>query len=178
MPQPLPCVRPARKPHAPRPTKPASDAMAGPVREFLAYLRVEAGLAAATLEAYSRDVRDLLDHLARAGCTSFDNVAPNDLADHLRDLHRTHKLQPSSIARHLATLRVLFRFLGANGHVSEDPARLLERPTRWKRLPGVLLLKQMKQLLEAPKPEHGRLWLRDKAMLELMYAAGLRASEV
>ncbi|MCA9290540.1 MAG: tyrosine-type recombinase/integrase, partial [Phycisphaerales bacterium] len=53
-----------------------------------------------------------------------------------------------------------------------------ETPTRWKRLPGVLTPKQMRDLLEAPNPDAGRLWLRDRTMLELMYAAGLRASEV
>lgn len=87
-------------------------------------------------------------------------------------------MQTSSVSRHLATIRVFFRFLFANGRLEENPARLLERPTQWKRLPGVLSPKQMKTLLDAPSPEHGRLWLRDKAMLELMYAAGLRASEV
>jgi integrase/recombinase XerD len=86
-------------------------------------------------------------------------------------------MQGSSIARHLATIRVLFRFLAANGRIDANPADLLERPTRWKRLPGVLSPGRMKRLLEAPAPEHGELWLRDKALLELLYAGGLRASE-
>ena len=57
------------------------------------------------------------------------------LADHLRRLHVVRGLQSRSIARHLATCRVLFRFLRAEGLVQEDPSRLLEAPTRWKRLP-------------------------------------------
>jgi integrase/recombinase XerD len=72
---------------------------------------------------------------------------------------------------------MFFRFLFANGVIPERPTTYLETPTQWKRLPNVLSPRQMRQLLEAPEPGHGRLWLRDKAMLELMYAAGLRASE-
>lgn len=149
-----------------------------PVRDFLTYLRVEAGLAPATLEAYGRDLRDLTDHLADLNIEDARAVKPQHLAEHVRFLHRQRDLEPTSIARHLATLRVFFRFLLANRVITHDPTRLLETPTRWKRLPGVLSPKQMKMLLDAPSPEHGRLWLRDKAMLELMYAAGLRASEV
>ena len=151
---------------------------AKPVREFLSYLRVEAGLAAATLEAYGSDLNDLLRDLRKRNIASVKHIKPQHLADHLRSLHRDRDLQPVSIARHLATLRVFCRFLFANGHIKDDPARLLERPTCWKRLPGVLSPKKLEKILAAPSPEHGRLWMRDKAMLELMYGAGLRASEV
>ena len=156
---------------------PGSSAFDQPVREFLTYLRVEGGLASATLEAYGRDLRDLLSDLRSAGVKGPAGVTPHHLVGHVRSLHRDRGLQPSSIARHLATIRVFFRFLEASGVVEENATRLLESPTRWKRLPGVLTPRQMRQLLEGPCPDHGRLWLRDKAMLELMYAAGLRASE-
>jgi len=151
---------------------------AQPVRDFLTYLRVEAGLASATLDAYGRDLRDLVDELKAKRIAGPQRVTPAHLIEHVRALHRRRSLQPSSIARHLATIRVFFRFLKANGAIEEDPTRLLETPTRWKRLPGVLSPQQMRKLLNAPAPELGRLWLRDRAMLELMYAAGLRASEV
>ena len=157
---------------------PSSNRFAQPVREFLTYLRVEAGLAPATIDAYGRDLRDLVDDLQQRGIDEPDAITARNLVEHVRDLHRVRQLQPSSITRHLATIRVFFRFLLANGCIREDPTGLLERPTRWKRLPGVLSPKQMRQLLRAPSPEHGRLWLRDRAILELMYAAGLRASEV
>jgi integrase/recombinase XerD len=83
-------------------------------------------------------------------------------------------------------VRVFCRWLHARGLVAEDPSQILERPTRWKKLPGVLSPKQLKALIESPRPEAARkdgpeqppLWLRDRAMLELMYASGLRASEV
>ncbi len=149
-----------------------------PVRDFLAYLRIEAGLAPATLDAYSRDLDDMVAFLHPQQIPIPAGVTSHHLADHLRELHRRRGLQPSSIARHLTTIRVFFRFHQANGLIEENPANLLEPPTRWKRLPGVLSPKKMRTLLDAPSPESGRLWLRDKVMLELMYAAGLRATEV
>lgn len=150
------------------------------VREFLAYLRVEAGLAPATLEAYGRDLRDLTDFLVSQEIRAVSAVEPSHLVEHVRHLSRERQMEASSVARHLATIRVFFRYLHANGIIPENPARLLETPTRWKRLPGVLSPKQMKALLAAPvpPPKGHRLWLRDKAMLELLYAAGLRASEL
>ncbi|MCZ6834665.1 MAG: tyrosine recombinase XerD [Planctomycetota bacterium] len=151
---------------------------ARPVRDFLAYLRIEAGLAPATLDAYRRDIDDLLKFIEPQGVEQIADVTPRHVVEHLRDLHRNRHLQPSSIARHLTTLRVFFRFHQANGKLEDNPARLLEPPTRWKRLPGVLSPRKMKILLGGPSPESGRLWLRDKVMLELMYAAGLRATEV
>lgn len=149
-----------------------------PIREFLAYLKVEAGLSSATLEAYSRDLHDLIGHLSASAIDSIQQVRAHDLAEHLRSLHRVRGLQSSSISRHLSTIRIFFRFLHANGKIKDNPSLLLERPTRWHRLPGVVSPIRMKKLLASPSPDSGRLWLRDKAMLELMYAAGLRASEV
>ncbi len=154
-----------------------SDAFTRPLEDFLTYLRVEAALAAATLVAYRADLEDLVEDLGQQRVAGVEAVRGEHLAGHLRRLSRERQLQPSSIVRHLATIRVFFRFLRANGLVDEDPTRLLERPMRWRRLPGVLSPKKMRALLAAPAPESGRLWLRDRALLELMYAAGLRASE-
>jgi integrase/recombinase XerD len=161
---------------------------AQPIRDFLAFLRVEAGLAPATVEAYGRDLRDLAGDLRRerdrgpgANGASIDDpssVGPDDLAAHLRYLHVDRGLDAASVTRHLATVRVFFRWMAANRRICSDPARLLERPARARSLPGVLTPGQMRRVLAAPRPESGGLWLRDKAMLELMYAAGLRASEV
>jgi integrase/recombinase XerD len=148
------------------------------VDAFIAYVRVEAGLSPATLEAYARDLRTMVTQLAAAGLRAPDDVTVDHLAAHIRWLGTDGALDPRSIVRHLATMRVFFRWLHANTRIRRDPARLLERPTTWKRLPGTMTPGQMKRLVEAPSPETGALWLRDRAMLELMYAAGLRASEV
>lgn len=158
---------------------------AQPVREFLAFLRVEAGLAPATIEAYGRDLRDLAVDL-RADRGERDRrpiddpaqTGPEDLAGHVRRLCTERGLLASSATRHLATVRVFFRWLAANRRIACDPARLLDRPARTRTLPGMLTPGQMKRLLTAPDPQASALWLRDRCMLELMYAGGLRASEV
>ncbi|MEE3002429.1 MAG: tyrosine recombinase [Planctomycetota bacterium] len=149
-----------------------------PVREFLAYLRVEAGLSSATLSAYESDLRTMVAFLQQQGVKDPVKVDARLLAEHVQQLHRVKGLQPSSIARHLSTMRMFFRFLEASGSIGTNPTTPLITPTRWRRLPGVLSPNQMKKLMEAADPTSGRLWQRDRALLELMYAAGLRASEV
>jgi len=148
------------------------------LRDFLAFIRVECGLSVNTLLAYEGDLRTMMIDLVEHGCHEPRQVTGYELADHLRRLKSEHEMAASSIARHLGAIRVFFRFLEANGRLDEDPTELLERPVQWRRLPGYLSPIQMKRLLDAPSPDQGELWLRDKTMLELMYAAGLRASEV
>ena len=148
------------------------------VRDFFGYLRVEAGLSPATIEAYRLDLEQLHGDLLADGVNCASDVTPAHLATHIRSLHRERGLQASSVARHLSTIRMLFRFLQASHRIEIDPARLLETPTRWKRLPDVLSPKKMKTLIEAANPESGRVWQRDRALIELMYAGGMRASEV
>jgi integrase/recombinase XerD len=148
------------------------------VRDFLAYLRVEAGLSPATLEAYRRDLDQLRNDLCSLRVSCASEVKPSHLADHIRQLHRKHGLQSSSVARHLSTIRMFFRYLHASHRIETDASRLLETPTRWKKLPDVLSPKKMKQLIDAATPEIGKLWQRDLALVELMYAGGMRASEV
>ena len=151
---------------------------AQPVHDFLTYVRVEAGLAAATLDAYGRDLRDLVDDLVAQGATGPGDTTPRQLVAHVQALHRDRGLEPSSVARHLATIRMFFRFLDANGRIDEDPTRWLQSPTRWRRLPGVLSPRRIRAMLEGTTPEAGRLWTRDRAILEVLYGTGLRASEL
>jgi integrase/recombinase XerD len=148
------------------------------VRELITHLRVEAGLAPATLDAYRRDLSELGSWLGDKGVVDATNVEPEDLVAYVRYLSRERSLKATSITRHIASMRVLFRWLSASKKLDRNPAKLLERPTKWRNVPGTLSLKQMRALVEAPTPEHGRLWIRDRAILEAMYAAGLRASEV
>lgn len=142
------------------------------------YLRVECGLSPATLEAYGRDLRELLTTLAAFGVERPTDIQPRHLVDHLTALSRERSLAPASITRRLSTIRVICKWMLATGRIDRNPSDILERPTRWKRLPGAISPRQMRELIEAPSPDAGPLWLRDRAMLELMYASGLRASEV
>lgn len=154
---------------------------------FLAFIRVECGLALNTLDAYARDLRDLLADLAHSGIHTAECITPRDLAQHVANLHRLRKLNATSVTRHQATIRMFCRWLLAEGHMPSDPSQWLERPHAWDRLPGVITPGNLRALLESPTPptaediRAGRglpLWLRDRAILELMYACGLRASEV
>ncbi|MCE9619745.1 MAG: tyrosine recombinase [Planctomycetes bacterium] len=147
-------------------------------RDFLAWARIETGLSPATLEAYGRDLRYMKEDLILAGVTKPGAVRMEHLAQHLQKLRRERGMESSTVTRHLATMRVFFRWMQAERKIERDPARLLERPHKWRRLPGTLTPSQMRKLVEAPNAQTGDLWRRDRAMLEAMYAAGLRASEV
>lgn len=157
---------------------PATPELDAAIRGFLGFARVEAGLAPATLEAYARDLEQMRGFLASINVLAPADVTVDHLAAHMRWLSKERGQDPASIVRHLATMRVMFRWLHANFRIPKDPARLLERPTRWKRLPGTMTPGQLKKLVETPCPDHGALWLRDRAMLELMYASGLRVTEL
>lgn len=150
----------------------------GAIRDFLAFIRIECGLAPNTLAAYEGDLDDLAVDLSARGVESPGAAEPADLAAHLRSLRADRGLATASVCRHLAAIRMFFRFLCADGRIARNPTDLLETPTRWQRLPGCLSPIQMKKLLAAPCPEQGELHLRDRALLELLYAAGLRATEV
>lgn len=163
---------------APRGTAAESAGFQAGIRGFNAYIRIECGLAPATIEAYGRDLDELVADLAARGVASPRAVEPAHLVEHVRYLSRERRLDPATIVRHVSTVRVFFRYLHASNLIERDPARLLERPTRWRKLPGVISPSQMKRLIEAPTPDNSELWERDRAILELMYAAGLRASEV
>ena len=156
------------------------------VRAFLAYLRVECGLSPNTLAAYQRDLADLHTHIlaSSAGKTpTLTDAPPQVIVEHLRALKNERGLASSSIARHLAALRMFFKWARAEGHLASNPTELVDRPTLWKKVPGVLSPRSIRALLEAPRPNPDAddtlppLWLRDRALLEVMYACGLRASE-
>jgi integrase/recombinase XerD len=171
-----------------RPAAPMPAPFDAETSAFFTYLRVECGLSQNTLQAYARDLRDLCLDLAEQGLTTLFGVGPRNLAEHLARLRTVRGLSSSSIARHLAAIRMLFRFLRSEGQVQGDPTEWLERPTQWRRLPGLLSREGVNALLAAPKPAEAEpqrgaepgppLWLRDRAILECMYACGLRASEV
>lgn len=155
-------------------------------RAFHAFIRIECGLLPNTIEAYGRDLDELMNDLTRQGVTDPAAISPRHLSDHIGWLSSTRGLSPASVTRHLATIRVFCRWLFATGRVAENPADVLERPARWTKLPGVLSPRQVRMLLSAPQPPtnaakpraNAALWMRDRAILELMYASGLRASEV
>jgi len=153
-------------------------------RGFINYLRIECGLLPATIEAYARDLEHLMIELNEQGIPDPTATTPDALIGHVRTMSSERGYNASTISRHLATIKVFFRWMLATGQIDDNPADYLDQPTKWKRLPGVLTPSQVRKLLEAPQaPEKTTrgmppLWMRDRAILELMYASGLRASEV
>lgn len=146
------------------------------IEDYLRHLAVERGLAENSLAAYDRDLRRMVGYLKQAGADSFHEISRGQVARVLLRL-REEGLSPRTVARHTSSLRGLYRYLLLQGHVKEDPTAHIESSNPWIRLPGVLSQEEVERLLAAP-PTSTVLGLRDKAMLELLYAAGLRVSEM
>jgi integrase/recombinase XerD len=143
---------------------------------FLSHLRVEKGLAANSVEAYARDLRRYLDGLARGGFTSWDRVGRPEVQAHLASLAR-RGISPRSQARALSALRGFHRLMVRYRLSAADPTDEVDSPRAGRRLPSVLSREEVERLLGAPDPRTGP-GARDRAMLELLYATGLRVSEL
>ncbi len=149
--------------------------MANYLSPFVNYLRVERGLSPRTVEVYRRDVRKFLQHcqVRRLEPTGIERA---QLVDFLGQLYK-QGLDARTVARQLVSLRAFYRFLLQEEAVAADPTAEVASPRVWKRLPGYLTLEEVERLLRQPdrKTPAG---LRDRAMLELLYATGLRVSEL
>jgi integrase/recombinase XerD len=153
----------------------AKDLLSPSIDSFLSMVTVEKGLAKNTIEAYSRDLAGLVDFLIAHHVAAWHDVDSTRIRSYLAALRRKG-LAPRSIARHAVTLRRLFRFLESEGHVKENPMpKLLLAGVR--KLPQTLSADDMRKLLGQPDPSEP-LGARDQAMLELLYATGLRVSEL
>ena len=145
------------------------------IKEFLTYIQVEKGLARHTLESYGRD----LARLQRFGDKANKPLAELTRADLRKWIAQLSRegLAPTSVARAVSAARGLFRFLMLDGHLKRHPTEDLDTPQRFAYLPQFLTEDEINQLLAAPDiaTEEG---VRDRALLEVMYAAGLRVSEL
>ena len=143
---------------------------------YLDHLRVERALLPATLESYARDLQEYLAWLRQASVASWAEVTELHVLQHLAALHR-RGLSRASQARHLAAVRGLHRFASAEGMVPTDPAATVSAQRGHRPLPRFLGLRDVDALLAAPvaRTPSG---CRDRAMLELLYASGLRVTEL
>lgn len=140
---------------------------------FVAYSASECHLAENTVAAYRRDLEHFFTWLDRRQVV---DLSIRDLADYASWLHG-RELAPASIARHIVSLKVFFRYLQLEGVLIDNLAELLGSQKLWERVPKVLSVEQIDRLFSAP----GRTdpcWRRDRALLELLYATGCRASEL
>jgi len=139
---------------------------------FLNYCRVEKGLSANSISAYRAD----LDRLIAFAGDQAGIPGPETLRLYIDSLYRG-ELSQRSIARHMATLRCFFRFLLEGNSIDWDPAQELRPPRQWQTIPKFLNLEEIEKLIEAPDTARPT-GLRDRAMIELLYACGLRVSEL
>lgn len=147
----------------------------GLIVQFLDHLIVERDLSLNTVDAYRHDLGKFATFITRSDL-GVDSVTRKDVEDFVGVL-RKEGLGSRSVARALSALRTFYRFLCTEGYCDADPAARVERPALWKRLPVVLDFFEIEDLLAQPDLTTD-LGLRDRAMLELAYAAGLRASEL
>ena len=141
---------------------------------FVRYIDHECGLSENTRDAYCRDIVQFFDWL---GDRSLVDLTLSDFLGYLDALRRGN-LSPATCARHLVSLRAFYRWLQLEGIVKKNLTALLESPKLWQRVPSVLTVRQVDRLLTAPNPEEDRNWVRDRAILEMLYATGCRASEI
>lgn len=148
----------------------------GAVQQFLLYVEMELGLAANTLLAYRTDLADYQEFLATLH-TSLAAANAETIGRYLEYLQATRKMEGASIRRRMACLRMFYRFAVARGMATANPTESIDTAQRWKKLPDVLGREQMRVLLQAADSTD-RLAKRNRAIIELFYACGLRASEL
>ena len=157
-------------------TGPETCSLGQNLKGFLDYLTVEAGLAKNTVLAYGRDLRSFLKYCKSNNTNQIRQIKPALIQNYLRVLTQEQKSE-SSIKRSLVAIRMFLRFGKLTGLVEDDLTSMLESPKVWQKLPCVCSKQQVIELLNAPCPDEP-FYLRDKAMLELLYATGVRASEI
>lgn len=146
------------------------------IAAFRHYLQSERGMSDNTVQAYGRDLDRFTRWCGLVRYTEYAAPTLKDLARYLAFLH-DEELAPPSIARHLVSLKMFYRFLRLEERADAGAVDLLGSPKLWERIPQVLPPHAVDELLKAPQPGD-RFYLRDRALLETLYATGCRASEV
>ncbi len=146
------------------------------IEEFLGYLSVERGLAKNTLVSYKGDLARFFDYLKSRRIASIGTVTRQMITSFMM-AEKDRGLSANSVSRQLACLKSFFKFLVREHKVKEDVTSIIESPKLWKRLPSTLDIDEVESLLKAPNVKD-LMGMRDRASLELMYATGMRVSEL
>ena len=150
--------------------------LAGDITSFKHYLQAERGLAKNSLLAYGRDLERFRIWAVAGGLANYLEPTVRELSSYLAYC-REEKLAAPTVARHLVALKMLYRYLRLEERVHKNTVDLLSSPTLWERIPQVLSPEAVDKLLMAPRGDE-RFYLRDRALLETLYATGSRASEM
>ena len=146
------------------------------LKSFIHYLSVERGLSRNTLESYERDLTKYIDFIQKKGKTKWRETGKSDIMDYLMTLKHEGKAA-STVSRAMASIRTFYRFLLQERLIDSDPSSHMYTPKLEKKLPKALNVEEVERLLNAPRlsTPHG---MRDKAMFEVLYATGMRVSEL
>ena len=147
------------------------------IRNFVRFMTVERGLSRNTVTSYAGDLNSLADFLHSRNISSWRTVERDSLLDYL-DFLRDNGMETTSIARHLAAIRMFFRYLSGEELISGDPTKLMDSPKLWRVLPDHLTVDEVSALLQAFPAAGNALEFRNRTMLHLLYASGLRVSEL
>ncbi len=148
------------------------------IDNFINYIASEKGLSRNTISSYSTDLKRFSDFLHGAGITDVSGITTDRILVFLKSL-KTSRLSSSSVVRYQVTIRNFFRFMLKEGVLKKDPVHILELPKRDRKLPQVMNESEIESLLNSPSLiQDKKRQLRDKAMFEVMYATGLRVSEL
>ncbi len=153
-------------------TAPPLRPLSQDIQSFLSFCRVEKGLAENSLESYQLDLERLSHEIQKPA----SEIQADDLSGYVGTLYGAG-LSARSIARHITTVRNFFRFMVQEGKAARDPTEFLVQPKQWTTLPKYLNREELDRLIAAP-PGDKPVGIRDRAMLELLYATGLRVSEL
>ena len=146
------------------------------IREFITYLHNTKKTSANTEISYQRDLKKMAEFLKERGIRNYKDVKELELEGYISYMER-EKFASSSISRSVASMRAFFQYLWKEGVIAEDPADNLKPPKVEKRAPEILTIEEVDKLLQQPKLDTPK-GIRDSAMLELLYATGIRVSEL
>lgn len=152
------------------------DAFDLAISDFISYIASEKGLSRNTIEAYQRDITQFCEFLQKKDITALQSVSHDDFIRFLDSL-RKKSYASSTLSRMLVALKVFFRFLKKEKWIEQDPTHLLDTPKIWQLIPEVLSIDEVESLLKSPDTE-SYVGSRDRALFEVIYASGLRVSEV
>ncbi len=146
------------------------------IEAFLNYLSVERGLSRNTIISYSEDLKNYAGYLKGRSISSFSDTSKNDIVGFML-FRKDRKLAANSIARSLAAIRMFYRFLVRERILPADPSSLVDSPKLWKKIPETLSINEVEKLLSVVNIRDEKQGIRDRAILETLYATGMRVSE-
>ena len=145
------------------------------IKNFLNFIKIDKKVSLNTLESYQRDINQFREYIDQ-NRLNYKKIQHDDICNYMKYLESINK-KPSTISRHLASTRLFYQYLLRNKEIAEDPTKGIQSPKIIKKAPSILSSQEVNLLLEQPNGEDLKS-IRDKAMLEVAYATGMRVTEI